>query len=159
MTHDDSAAQEKTTKLESQEAQPPAGGRRRGGATLAPEHKTAMAQGRNDTRAIRNYLDALVADRDSRGRRTSRKGLEAKLDSVEEAIKMADDSLRCVMLLQQRISLTTELQELGVVVNIEHLEAEFVKIVGPYSERKGISFQAWREFGVDNKVLKAAGVR
>ncbi len=39
------------------------------------------------------------------------------------------------------------------------LEADFVKAAKNYSERKGISYAAWREAGVDAGVLKAAGLR
>lgn len=43
-------------------------------------------------------------------------------------------------------------------VDIEALEAEFLRTVGPYSERKGITHDAWRAAGVQPRVLKAAGV-
>ena len=37
--------------------------------------------------------------------------------------------------------------------------AAFVQAARPYGERKGISYAAWREAGVDAAVLKRAGVR
>jgi hypothetical protein len=38
------------------------------------------------------------------------------------------------------------------------LEDEFVSAAKPYSERKSISYAAWRELGVDAAVLKKAGI-
>ncbi|GIU89638.1 MAG: hypothetical protein KatS3mg010_0737 [Acidimicrobiia bacterium] len=38
------------------------------------------------------------------------------------------------------------------------LEKEFVKVAKGYSARKGISYGAWREFGVPAEVLKKAGI-
>ena len=35
---------------------------------------------------------------------------------------------------------------------------EFVKVAASYSERRGITYAAWREIGVTPEVLKKAGV-
>ncbi len=43
-------------------------------------------------------------------------------------------------------------------VEIEALEAEFIEVAGPYSERKGLSYLAWRAVGVQPRVLRAAGI-
>ena len=158
MTQQDTKAPEEAAEGQPSDVDEGQAEGRRGGTPLAPEHKMAMAQGRNHTRIIRNYLDALVADRDSRGRRRARKALEAKLVKIEHDMATAEDPLRCVALLQQRIDASDQLHELGDIVNMDELEAQFVAIVGPYSERKGISRQAWREFGVEAKVLSAAGI-
>jgi hypothetical protein len=44
-------------------------------------------------------------------------------------------------------------------VDLVALEEDFVKAAKNYSERKGISYAAWREAGIDAGVLKAAGLR
>lgn len=38
------------------------------------------------------------------------------------------------------------------------LEAEFIRAAGPYSQRKGITYDARRAAGAQPRVLKAAGV-
>jgi hypothetical protein len=38
------------------------------------------------------------------------------------------------------------------------LESAFVKSARSYSERKGISYAAWRQVGVEPAVLKKAGI-
>ena len=38
------------------------------------------------------------------------------------------------------------------------LEDEFVDAASGYSQRKGISYTAWRELGVPASVLKRAGI-
>lgn len=42
--------------------------------------------------------------------------------------------------------------------DISGLEADFRAVVVSYSARKGLTYAAWREAGVDAAVLKAAGV-
>ena len=41
---------------------------------------------------------------------------------------------------------------------IGELEAGFVAVAKLYSERKGLTYAAWREAGVDARVLKQAGI-
>jgi hypothetical protein len=43
-------------------------------------------------------------------------------------------------------------------IDLEALEAEFVQVAAEYSRRKGITYSAWREAGVEPRVLKAAGI-
>ena len=42
--------------------------------------------------------------------------------------------------------------------DIGELEAGFVAVAKSYSERKGLTYAAWREAGVDARVLKQAGI-
>ncbi len=46
----------------------------------------------------------------------------------------------------------------GDSVDLSELEAGFVQAAKGYSGRKGISYAAWREAGVEPRVLKAAGI-
>jgi len=46
----------------------------------------------------------------------------------------------------------------GGGVDLKKLEAGFVKAVGAYSRRKGLTYAAWRAAGVDAAVLKRAGI-
>jgi len=43
-------------------------------------------------------------------------------------------------------------------LDLEALEVEFIATACAYGERKGISYSAWREVGVEPRVLKAAGI-
>ena len=56
------------------------------------------------------------------------------------------------------MDLQAELTTSGDSVDIGALEVEFVKAAGPYSQRKGIGYDAWRSAGVEPRVLKSAGI-
>jgi hypothetical protein len=43
-------------------------------------------------------------------------------------------------------------------VDMAALEAAFVNVAKSYSDSKRISYQSWRDVGVDASVLKSAGV-
>jgi hypothetical protein len=59
---------------------------------------------------------------------------------------------------QQRMDLVGELGSLQAGVDLSGLETDFVSVAKEYSQRKGISYAAWREVGVEPAVLKKAGV-
>ncbi|MFN8021367.1 MAG: hypothetical protein U0Q03_07550 [Acidimicrobiales bacterium] len=124
---------------------------------LSDQHKAAMAAGRTEGRAVREYLDALRSNKPKRGRKRTPDSIKARLAKIDEELAVADalDELR---LLQERRNLTTELESMGAQVDMAELEAEFVKVAKSYSERQGISYATWREVGVEAAVLKAAGI-
>ena len=125
---------------------------------VTAEHKAAMIQGRTETRTVRQYLEALDSARQTGGRRRSKEALEKKLAAVEQDIGSADAVTR-LQLVQERIDLEKAIEAAEQSVDIEELENAFVQIAATYSERKGISYQAWREIGVEVRVLRDAGVR
>ena len=59
---------------------------------------------------------------------------------------------------QERLDLLHELEQLTAPVDMSALEEQFVIAAQGYSERKGISWTAWREVGVPASVLERAGV-
>ena len=124
---------------------------------LTNEHKAAMAAGRNEGRAVREYLHALRSNKPKRGRKRTADSIKARLEAIETEIAEADalDELR---LLQERRNLTAELTTMGSGVDISALETEFVKVAKSYSSRQGISYATWRDVGVEASVLKAAGI-
>ena len=63
-----------------------------------------------------------------------------------------------MQLVQERIDLQNELEGMDATVDLTDLEQGFVDAAQPYSQRKGISYAAWRELGVTPAVLKKAGV-
>lgn len=125
---------------------------------VTPEHKAAMIQGRTETRIVRQYLEALEGARQSGGRRRSKEALKKKLAAVEEEIGSADSVTR-LQLVQERIDLLKAIEAAEQNVEIDELESAFTEVAASYSERKGISYQAWREVGVPRKVLQEAGIR
>lgn len=125
---------------------------------VTPEHKAAMIQGRTETRVVRQYLEALDGVRQSGGRRRSKEALAKKLAAVEQELESADAVGR-LHLVQERIDLQRAIEASEQNVDIGELEEAFVSIAASYSERKGISYQAWREVGVTPAVLRQAGVR
>jgi hypothetical protein len=56
------------------------------------------------------------------------------------------------------MDLEHELATADTTVDLTSLEAEFVAAARPSGERKGISYDAWRELGVPATTLKAAGI-
>jgi hypothetical protein len=124
---------------------------------MSDEHKAALAEGRNQGRAVRNYLEALEAHKPKRGRKRTPESMKKQLARVEAEIPTADP-LKRLQLIQQRIDLEQELASADTTVDLSSLEAGFVAAARPYGERKGISYDAWRELGVPATTLKAAGI-
>jgi hypothetical protein len=125
---------------------------------MSQAHKDALAVGREEGRAVRRYLEALEAHRPKRGRKRSQETVERRLQQVDEKLETADPLTR-VQLVQERMDLESELAAKDAQVDLAALEESFVKAAKNYSERKGISYAAWREAGVDASVLRAAGIR
>lgn len=126
--------------------------------SMSGSHKEALAVGRDQGRAVRRYLEALEANKPRRGRKRTPEGIQKRLAAIDERLATAD-ALSRLHLAQERMDLEAELAAAGNGgVEIEALEAEFIRAAGPYSERKGITYDAWRAAGVQPRVLKAAGV-
>ncbi len=125
---------------------------------MSDEHKAALAKGREQGRAVREYLAALEQDRKP-GRPVDRSTIEAKLPEVQAQIDAEPDPAKRVELIQKRLDLEERLVELGQEPDIDALEKAFVEVAAEYSERKGITYPAWREAGVAAPVLKQAGIK
>jgi len=125
---------------------------------VSDSQKKAMAQGRADGRAIKDYLSALEQNRPRRGRPRTPESIQKKLAEIEAELEGVTDPLRRVVLVQLRMDLEDELERMDATIDIAPLEAAFVKVAKGYSERKGISYAAWREVGVTPDVLRAAGI-
>ena len=125
---------------------------------MSQDHKAALAKGRAQGKAVREYLAALEQDRKP-GRKLDRPTVEARIDAVQSEIDQEPDPAKRVELIQRRLDLEQRLVELQEEPDLEALEAGFVDVAAEYSERKGISYTAWREAGVPAATLKAAGVK
>lgn len=124
---------------------------------MSVEHKAALAEGRDQGRAVRRYLEALEANKPKRGRKRSPESMKKRLAAVEEEIASADP-LKRLHLVQERLDLQAALESSEATVDIAELEKEFINAAATYSERKGISYSAWRELGVPSNVLDRAGI-
>ena len=124
---------------------------------MSDDHKAALAQGREQGKAVREYLEALDSQRPKRGRPRTIDTIEARLEAIDSALADAPPTRR-LELVQERLNLSTELEDLRNVPDTDDLEAAFIDAAGAYGDRKGISYQAWREVGVSAAVLKRAGI-
>ena len=124
---------------------------------MSDELKAALAEGRNQGRAVRRYLEALETNKPKRGRKRTADSVQRDLTRTEEDLLTAD-ALRRLELVQRRLDLQAELEQMGTTVDLSGLEADFVAVAKDYAVRKGISYEAWREAGVSAATLKAAGI-
>jgi hypothetical protein len=125
---------------------------------MSDAHKKALAEGREQGRIIRGYLEAIEANRPKRGRKRTADTVRRRLEAVRKELPGATGLTR-VHLIQERMDLEAELEQLsGKGTDVAELERSFVKVAADYGSRKGISYTAWREAGVDAAVLKKAGI-
>src|SRR3954463_5181275 len=125
--------------------------------TMTAQHKTALAEGRSEGRAVKNYLEALQQNRPRRGRRRTPDSIKKRLAAIDA--EYGDVSaLQQLQLAQERMDLKKELEGMDTKVDLSALESDFVKTASKEAERKGISYAAWRELGVPADVLKKAGI-
>ena len=124
---------------------------------MSDAHKAALAEGRNQGRSVRRYLEALDAHKPKRGRKRTRESMQKRLDRIDQELSGADP-LKRLQLIQERLDLHAELEAASEKIDLSGLEQEFVDAAAAYSARKGISYAAWRELGVEPGVLKRAGI-
>ena len=125
--------------------------------TMTAQHKAALAEGRSEGRAVKIYLEALQQNRPKRGRRRTPDSIKKRLNTIDQTY--GDGSaLQQLQLAQERMDLQRELATLSSKTDLSAVEGDFVKTAKRYSERKGISYAAWRELGVSADVLKKAGI-
>jgi hypothetical protein len=125
---------------------------------MSDVHKAALAQGREQGRAVRRYLEALEAHKPKRGRRRAPESVQKRLIAIEERLTGADPLAR-LHLVQEQMDLRDELASKENMVDLAGLEDEFVAAARPYGARKGVTYAAWRRLGVTPAVLRKAGIR
>jgi len=127
-------------------------------APLSDSHKEALAEGRNHARIVGRYLEALEANKPRRGRKRTPDSVKKRLATVGDELEDAGGLSR-LNLLQERRDLEVELATMQAgAPDLTGLEKDFVKVAKSYSAKKGISYGAWREFGVPPETLKKAGI-
>ncbi len=124
---------------------------------MTDEHKAALAVGRAESKVVRDYLDALRANKPKRGRKRTTDSIKRRLGEIEKELAGADP-LNEVKLVQERMDLEVELENMDGGVDMGSLETEFVSVAKNYSARQGISYAAWRAVGIEPSVLQKAGI-
>ncbi|MFM9227061.1 MAG: hypothetical protein ACKOQ1_10650 [Actinomycetota bacterium] len=124
---------------------------------MSTAHKKALADGRREGRTIREYLEIVEATKPRRGRRRTPESIARRLTVINSSLRHADPVTK-VRLIQERLNLRTELAGMKTKSQITEAETRFVKVARTFSRRNGITWDAWREFGVSETVLKKAGI-
>lgn len=124
---------------------------------VSDDQKVAMAEGRAQSRSIAPYLEALEAHKPRRGRKRTAESIDKRLAAIDRELEEANQIKR-LSLVQERLDLLAERDSLQNQVDLSKFEEDFVKNAKSYGERKGISYQAWRELNVPASVLKRAGI-
>ena len=123
---------------------------------MSAEHKHALAVGREESRAVRRYLEALEAHKPKRGRKRTSDSIQARLRQIDARLPNAD-ALSRVHLVQERINLEAELAAKEETVDLKSLEEGFVSAAKGYGERKGLTYAAWRAAGRGRQRAAAGG--
>lgn len=123
---------------------------------VEPAIVEAVARGRNASRAVRSYLEALEHNRPRRGRKRTPKTVQRQLDEVNAEMENTS-GVRRLELIQRQIDLSNELASMSQTVDIGALEQAFVDHAAVCASAKGISYNAFRSFGVPSPVLREAG--
>ena len=124
---------------------------------MTAEHKAALAKGRVEGRVVREYLEGLRATKPKRGRKRTAETVATRLETISAELESASP-IDELLLVQERRDLRSELESMSDMIDMKQLEAEFVALAKSYSQSKQISYQSWRDVGVEASVLKAAGI-
>lgn len=124
---------------------------------MTDDHKAALERGRQEGRAVRDYLEALRNSKPKRGRKRTPDSIRKRLEKIEESLDDAT-AIEELQLIQERRDLTEELESMGDANDLDELENAFVGVAKSYGERKGISYTSWRDVGVPAATLKRAGI-
>ena len=126
-------------------------------APMSDDHKAALARGRAEGKAVREYLEGLRATKPKRGRKRTADTVKQRLDAIEKELPVADPMTE-LLLVQERRDLESELASMSQTIDMDALEARFVEVARSYSQSKKISYSSGRDGGVAPAVLKQAGI-
>lgn len=147
------ATAEAEVDAEAVEAEQPA---QRNGRKMSAGHRSAISE----SRTVRAYMEALEANAPKRGRKRTRESIEARLTAVNEELEGGAGPFERLLLTQEKFDLEQELMTMdhGGSEFLKVAEDAFIEVGKSFAERKGISYQAFREAGVPAQVLKDAGI-
>jgi hypothetical protein len=124
---------------------------------MSQSHKAALAEGREQGRVVRRYLEALESAKPRRGRKRTTESITKRLNTIDDRLHDGD-ALSRLHLTQEKHELEAELSSTEDTVDLVALEKEFIKVARAYGDRKGIAYSAWRSVGVPAPVLQQAKI-
>lgn len=124
---------------------------------MTDAHRRAAADGRAQARHIASYLEALETRRARPSRRQTPDELKRELSDIEASLAAAT-GLRKLEFAQRSIDLKAALNAREPDDDFERRRQAFITHAKAYSDRKGISYEAWRTVGVSATDLQAAGI-
>ena len=126
---------------------------------MSDEHKAAIAAGRIEAAAVRDYLDALESKKPKSGRPVSPDKLNARRADIDAQLAARDiKPIKRLGLMQDRRDIDERLADVQGEPDMSIVEAGFVAHAATYGARKGIAYATWREFGVAAELLARAGI-
>lgn len=131
---------------------------RRGKAPLTEQHKQQMRIGRQQSAAVRHYLQAIatvggnVQDPAAQIERA-----KTKLSDLESGIPNSNPIER-LKLTQEVLNLKGRISKLSALNEVTDAEGPFVECAKAFSDRFGITRAAWKAQGVPGEVLDKAGI-
>jgi uncharacterized Ntn-hydrolase superfamily protein len=125
--------------------------------TMSADHKAKLAQGRNESRIVSKYLDALAAGKGKRGRKRTPESISIQIARIDKAMAVGSP-IQKLELTQKRYDLVAEHGRLTSRVDLTSVEKDFVKVAKSFASRNAISYNAFRELGVSADVLKRCGI-
>lgn len=126
---------------------------------MSDEHKAAIAAGRIETAAVRDYLEALESSRPKRGRQVSPERLEARKADIDSQIAASDlKPVKRLELMQDRRDIEARLAALAEEPDMSAAEQGFITHAAGFGNRRGIQYATWREVGVPADLLARAGI-
>ena len=126
---------------------------------MSDEHKAAIAAGRIEAAAVRDYLEALESSKPKRGRQISPETLAARKAAIDNQLAAGDmKPIKKLELMQDRRDVDAQLAALAEEPDMSSVEAGFVTHAANYGARKGIAYATWREAGVSAELLGRAGI-
>lgn len=126
---------------------------------MSEEHKAAIAAGRVEATAVRDYLEALESAKPKPGRRTSPEKLQARRDELNAELSSGTlKPIKKLEAMQAVRNIDAQLEALHAEPDMSAVESGFIEHAAGYGARKGIAYATWREFGVPADVLNKAGI-
>lgn len=128
---------------------------------LTEEHKAKIAEGLSEAAVIRNYLE-ILRERPGPGKRRTKNMIEKRISEVDAALRepLSLDPIRMLEMIQEKMDLEAELATAPETKEerLARAEEDFVLVAKSFTEKKHLSYAAWRAAGVPASVLKRAGI-
>jgi hypothetical protein len=128
--------------------------------TANAARSSKQSQYQTEVHAIRRYLQALEGRSSSpfQGKRT-REWVIEQISTLPDAILAETDPVKKLLMTQDLLNHQKLLRNMPTDEEFAKLEDAFVRVAKAWSDRKGVSWAAWRHVRVDEDVLARAGIK